>query len=110
MHLSQKPVAQRECLEAIEPYFQGAYVIQDLTKVRILGKKPELRLCRKDFTQRGLRAFDPRTRHGLTPDIGLNEQVRIRQQPTETYKSPHLPRTRSGVSSSSRGVGFGSNV
>ena len=94
MHLSKEPDRHWETItNTPEAMFHREDVVLDLSGViRFVRRRCLTRLETKKLADICLRALDARTQHGLEPQVGSDEQVRIRDQPSDATETMHGPR------------------
>lgn len=90
VHLPQQTDRQRKAVpEAGQPVFHGGHVVGHfprvvgLLRVDVAGLEPEQR---RDV---GLGALDPGAQDRLKAEVRSDEQVRVRDQPTDTSEAVH---------------------
>ena len=80
MRLAQEPARNREPFaQAGDAMLERGNVVGDLDDVIEWRARRIVQLEEHQVGQRGLRAFDLRREHGLAANIGIEEQVRLRQ-------------------------------
>jgi hypothetical protein len=70
----------------LDPALEGANVVENLPSIR--GVREHLRFGREHVAQARLRSLDASACHGLTPEVRTDEQVWVRQLPTDAAQPP----------------------
>ena len=96
MHLAQQPVGEREALaQPGHAVFEGSHVVGDLHDV-VEGHAGRLvELEEQQVGQGRLGTLDLAGEHRLAPDVGVEEQVGVRQEGGDTVQPPEASRARS---------------